>query len=96
MGANPAGVPQPWMKGVVLLSVMWFTSLVGALVLMAPSLALLPVQLDAARAAYRRWNSLVVGQWLALSALLLERAMGVRIVLTGDLVPLAADAEVVG
>ena len=86
-------VPKtPSLKGVVLLSVMWFTSLVGALVLMAPLLALLPVPLDAARAAYRRWNSLVVGQWLALSALLLERAMGVRIVLTGDLVPLAADA----
>ena len=35
-------VPKtPSLKGVVLLSVMWFTSLVGALVLMAPSLALL-------------------------------------------------------
>ena len=40
-------VPKtPSLKGVVLLSVMWFTSLVGALVLMAPSLALLPVPLD--------------------------------------------------
>jgi lysocardiolipin and lysophospholipid acyltransferase len=81
-------------RGVVIVSVMFVTSLVGSVVLMSPSLLLLPLPFDFARRLYRRWNAAVVSRWLALSALMLETSWlgGVTLVLTGDVMPLAGDA----
>ncbi|CAM9676502.1 unnamed protein product [Choristocarpus tenellus] len=85
-------------QGVVLVLALFVSCVVYTTFLLAPTIPLLffpPPFYKGARHIYRRWTGFVAYLWFALASYLLENLCGIKVKLSGDVVPCGESAVLV-
>ena len=83
------------MKGLFIALALAWTALVGALLFLTPTLVLLLVPFDIFRLRYRQWSSFIAKMWFSFATFLIEQVGGVKVVLSGDTLPVGEPAMII-